>query len=291
MLIRKRTLSLLAAATLAASALVATAGAPVANAVLSCDTLVSSVNAENRILYRYVENDTVVKEKTSKVISGSMDALLGSYGGEIEGGYQVVNIAYRYGTKPRYLRITNLDDSPTLGVTALSSTYTHVFNANLVANSGSYYVYGVSPSTGNLVRWTRVLDQPGKYMYVNPTVVARYMSGLKTLTYAWTFKVDGVYRDFLVATTKSGALKQIQVPHVKPAAEKQVTLATSGFADVTGVSPSFCNDNPRHLSLLTVNGTQGHWYTLPSQTAPTLYPLVDRGLIAGEHDWNLHAVS
>jgi len=292
MITRKRLVSLVGAAALATSGLVATAGAPAANgATLSCPTLVGSVNAENRILYRYLENEVVTKEKTSKVLSGTITSLLSAYGEEVSGGYRVVQTAYAYGTRPRLLRITNLDASDTLSVTALKSTYTHNFNVKLLANSGSYYVYGVSPATGNLTQWTRYQDAPGKYSYGSPKVIAKNMGGLKTLTYAWTFKVDGAYRDFLIATTKTGALKQIQVPWLKPAYEKQVTLATTGFADVTGVSPSFCNDNPRYLSLVTINGTQARWWTLGSQTAPTPAGLVDRGLIPGEHDWNLHAVS
>ncbi len=292
MITRKRLTALLGAAALATSALVATAGAPTANAAtLSCSTLVQAVTAENRILYRYVDNDVVTKDKTSKVLSGTIDALLSGYGEDVSGGYRTVNTVYAYGTRPRLLRITNLDSSNTLSVTGLKTTYTNNFNAKLVANSGSYYVYGVSPTTGNLVQWTRYQDQPGTLTYGSPKVVATNMTGLKTLTYAWTFKVDGAYRDFLIATTKSGALKQFQIPLLKPAYEKQVTLATTGFADVTGVSTSWCNENPRYLTFLAINGTQARWWTLGSQTAPSPAGLVDRGLITGDHDWNLHAVS
>ncbi len=290
--LRNRLVSLAGVAALATSGLVAAGAAPAANAAaLDCPTLVGAVNAANRIVYRTLDNSTVLSTKTSKVISGAITSLLPGYSDQVSGGSRTIMTAYAPGTRPRLLRVTNLEASDTLSVAALKTTYTHAFNAKLVANSGSYYVYAVSTSTGNLVRWTRYQDRPGTLTFDTPKTVATGMSGLKTLTYAWTFKVDGGYRDFLIATTKSGALKQIQIPHQTPSTEKQVTLATSGFADVVGISPSFCNDNPRHLSMIAINGTQARWWTLGSQTAPTPSGLVDRGLVAGEHDWNLHAVS
>lgn len=289
---RKRLLSFVGAAALAASGLVASAGVPAANAAtLDCAMVTSAVDASNRITHRYLDNAVVTGEKKSKVLAGTITALLSAYYEEVSGGSRVVSTLYAAGTRPRLLRIADLDSSDTLSVTALKSTYTHSFNVRHLANSGSYYVYGVSPTTGSLTQWTRYQSEPGKFSYGNPKVIAKYMTGLTSLTYAWTFKVDGEYRDFLLATTKSGALKQIQVPLLKPAYEKQVTLATSGFTGVKGVSTSFCNDNPRYLSFLAIDGSQARWYTLASQTAPSTTTLVDRGLIPGEHDWDLHAIS
>jgi len=292
MISRKRLTALAGTALLVTSALVAGSSVQAAHAAApDCPTLVVSVTSTNRILYRYMENATVTKDKVTKVLSGRIDSLIPLGGDEVSGGSRTVWGAHANGTRPRLLRVTNLDASDTLSVAALKSYYTNSLNAIHVTGSASYFVYGISPSSGNLVQWTRYRGpNSNQYYYGSPKVIAAGMSGLTSLTWTGAFKVDGAYRDFLMATTKSGALKQIQVPWLKPGSEKQTTLAASGFAGVVGMSPSFCNENPRYLSMIAIDGSQARWWTLGSQTAPSPAGLVNRGLVEGEHDWDLHAI-
>ena len=185
-----------------------------------------------------------------------------------------------------------MDASENLSTT-VTSTNSHSFSPRLVALSGRYYVYGVD-SSGDLKRWTRFVDSNGQYYYSGVKIVAHNMGGLHTLSWSWTYQINGKYVDFLYGTTASGRLLQIRIPWSSPGTETIETLATSGFASYDELSLSVCNDSDNYLSIVAINSVDGtaRWFTKPYvRTDPHRSPVVNRGLIAPESDWHLHAVT
>ena len=160
----------------------------------------------------------------------------------------------------------------------------------LVAGSGRYYVYGID-SHGNLKRWTRLQDSAGNVWFGSPKLVARHMGGLKTLSYSWTYQINGGWKDVLYGTTRGGALKQVRIPWRSPGNVKITTIKKTGFAAYTGLSLSICNNNAKYLSIIAIDRVhnKARWYTLPGALAPRGSNLVRRGLVARSADWRLHA--
>lgn len=290
---RKRLVALVGAAALATSGLVAAGTAPAANAATPvCSGLVTGLDATDRAVYRTWENADITEEKKAvSPLSVSPHAFVFSGGRSLSGGGSVASYtAFSYGNAPVVYDIVNKTSSSTLAVKYVKKL-SKWFKGRLIVTGGSYYLYAVD-GYGTLRQWTRYADDAGHVWFDSPKIVAKYLSGLKALSYAWTFKVDGVYKDFLYGTTSSGKLLQFQIPQKNPGAEKVTRLAASGFADFDHVSSAGCNNSLHYLSLVAIDneGNQARLFTLPSQTVPKTYNLADRGLIGVGADWDLHSV-
>ena len=107
------------------------------------------------------------------------------------------------------------------------------------------------------------------------------MRGLTTLAWDARTSVGGVKTDLLWATTKAGALKQIQIPVEDLSGSKVIMVKRTGFKDVTALSASFCNDEATHASLIAIEATnnRARWFTLEDQTTPETSNLINHGLI------------
>jgi hypothetical protein len=289
MIVRKKIVHAAVALGLASGAIVATTGAAVA-ATPTCHTAVDGILPDGRLVDRWVTNTGVDKNHVSTTaLPFSVDNMVDVGSESITGGRKYYINTFTTGGRPHNIDVVRQDGSTDLTVTD-SGFYSRSFSARLVAGSGRYYVYGVDQH-GNLVRWTREGTNDGDYWFAYKTVVARHMGGLKTLSYSWSFKVDGGWRDFLYGTTKSGALKQFQIPWKKPAKVRTTTIRKSGFSSYTGLSLAFCNRNSKYLSIIAIDRThnRARWYTMPKVLTPRGANLTRRGLVAPGMDWRLHA--
>lgn len=287
----RRLLSLATAAGLAFGALGAVA--PTSQAATSvCRGLVTGVDASNHVIYRSWEGATIGEEKKSAdPLPISPQYLLWSGFRELGGGAGATSYtAYRYGQAPQVFDVVNKTSAPTLSVKYVRK-YSRPFSGRLVTLGGSYYVYAVD-GNGTLHQWTRYVDDAGRVWIGSPKTVAKYLGGLKTLSYSWTFKIDGVYKDVLYGTTANGKLLQFQIPLEKPSNEKITRLASGGFGAYDWVSPAGCNKSPHYLALVAIDKetNQARLYSLPSQTVPKVSNLANRGLVGDGADWNLRAV-
>lgn len=276
---------------LAAGALTATAGAAAA-ATPTCRTWVVAVTPSGRLMEREVTNTRIIVEKqTAAALPYRVDWLGNAGQSERTGATRLDHFtAFTAGQRPRALDIEAVDSSTTLTVKPSPNTYASGFPARLPAESSSYYRYGVD-KRGNLKRWTWFGDGT-RLWFGDPKLVARHMGGLKTLTFDWATKRDGRWVDVLYATTRSGALKQIQVPLKKPSRARIVTLERTGFAAYSAVSPSVCNRSGSHASLIYVDAKHNlaRWYTVSRQFTPKSSNVVRRGLVGRGAEWRLHAV-
>jgi len=256
-----------------------------------CATTVSGVAADGRLVRRDVKNANVLGEKmTANPLPYPVYGLVWKNTVEVTGGTVDQLDTFSTNGRPRAISVRNGDASANLSITK-SQTYTTSLDPRAVAGSGSYFIYGIAFSNP-LSRWTRVRNADGSLSFRGPAHVRGNMSGIKTMSYSASYKVDGQAYDFLYATTGGGRLLQIRVPWVHPENAKIVELAPSGFASFTGLSLSFCNNSLNYLSVIAVDKAAGEarHFTLPNLLAPKQANLVDRGLVGIGSDWNLHAV-
>lgn len=287
----RRLVSLLSAVGLVAGGLAAVLP-PAHAATPVCSGLVTGLDSANRVIYRGWENAVVEAEKKSvNPLAFPAQNLIFSGGRSLSGGGSIARYtAFKLGSAPQIYDIVNKVSASTLGVKYVQKPV-RWFKGRLIATGGRYYLYAVE-SDGILRQWTRFVDDAGRVWFANPKVVAKYLGGLKTLSYGGTFKIDGVYKDLLYGTSASGKLLQFQIPQERPAYEKVTKLAATGFGDYDWVSPGGCNQSPHYLALVAIDHetNEARLYTLPSQTVPKAYNLANRGLVGDGADWILHAV-
>lgn len=274
---------------LASGAAVATAGAAEASTP-TCQASVFGVMTDGKVVRRDVTNTRVDKEWVSPTALPFAVNSMVYLGGETVTGGSVVHVnTFTAKGRPHNVDLGVQDGSTDLTVTP-TDTFARSFGPRLVAGSGRYYAYAVD-GNGRLKRWTRERDSADHLWFDSSKLVARHMRGLKTLSYSWTYKVNGGWRDVLYGTTKGGALKQFQIPWKKPGKVKITTIKKSGFKAFTGLSLSFCGTNTKYLSIVAIDRVhnRARWYTLPKALTPRGSHLVRRGLVAPGSDWRLHA--
>ena len=274
---------------LVSGAVIVSTGAAVA-ATPRCETSVIGVLPSGKLVDRWVTNTALNKDRVSTdPLPFAVNSMVWTGTDKTDGGAVTQINTFTSRARPRNIDVTGQDSSAALTV-KVSKVYARSFGPRLVAGSGRYYVYGVD-SRGNLKRWTRQRDSAGNLWFDTPKLVARHMGGLKTLSYSWTYKIDGGWKDVLYGTTRSGALKQVRIPWRRPANAKVTTIKKTGFASYTGLSLSFCNDNVRYLSITAIDrvNNRARLYTLPGALTPRGANLVRRGLVARGSDWRLHA--
>jgi hypothetical protein len=289
MTVRKRIAHATLALGLVSGGLLASGGAAVA-AAPTCETAVVGVLPSGKLIDRDVKNTSLVKEYVSTdPLPFPVNNMVWLGGENTATGSVLYARTFTSGSRPHNIDVTFTDGSTELAVD-VSKTYSRSFAPRLVAGSGRYYAYGVD-GAGNLKRWIWRGDSAGNQWFDSPKLVARHMGGLKTLSYSWTYRIDGRWQDVLYGTTRGGALKQIRIPWRKPAREKVTTIKKSGFASYTGLSLSFCNDNTKYLSIVAIDRVhnKARWYTLKRALTPRATNLTRRGLVARGADWRLHA--
>lgn len=292
----KRLVPVVAAVALSATALIAVPGtaadaAPVATA-MHCDTGVIGVLPSGRLMERDVRNTVITGEKKSAPLPYKVDSMYGGVPSDtISGGFVQHFFVHASGRPAKLIDVTDKTASSILTVGVHLRYHLSPVGRTFTA-SGRFYTYGIAPN-GNLTRWTRFTDNAGHYWFANPKVVRAGMGGVKTLSFMFWFKTDsGVRTDMLYATTKSGALKQFQIPWGAPGKPKVTTIKKTGFAQYTGTSLSWCNASGTIGSIVAVDSVhnQARWYTLAGQYKPSGVNLVRHPLVGRGANWRLHAV-
>jgi hypothetical protein len=146
-------------------------------------------------------------------------------------------------------------------------------------------------SHGTLKRWTTYRDPRGRLSYIDSTIVAKNVPGLRTLSFIFRKKVDGAVSDVLWGTTKTGKLQQMRIPVDHPENAKVVTVRKHGFDTVNAVSLSYCNDHPSTLSMIAISGSanSARWFTLRDQFQPRSRNLTNHGPAGQGANWHLHS--
>jgi len=289
-MIQKKIVHAVVALGLASGAVVATTTGAADAATPTCSTSVVGVLPNGKLVDRWVTNTTLDQDHVSTAPLPFAVNNMVSMGGEriTGGGVSHVN-TFTAGGRPHNIDLTRHDNSADMTVT-VTKTYRNSIAQRLVAGSGRYYVYALD-GQGRLKRWTREIDSNGNLWFDAPKLVARHLGSLKTLSYSWSYKINGGWRDFLYGTTKGGALKQIQIPWKKPSKAKTTTIKKSGFSSYTGLSLAFCGTNAKYISIVAIDRkhNRARWYTLSKVLTPGSAKLTRRGLVAPGLDWRLHA--
>lgn len=260
--------------------------------VPTCSTSVIGVLPSGKLLDRWVVNTTLKEERrTAAPLPYTPESMYSLFGEPTETGGVLHSIAHSVGQPAKLVDIIYTDGSPTI-TTKIVGRYRPTPKARTWANSGRFYGYAITPN-GNLTRFTRFRDpDTGQYWMANPKTVKTGMSKIKAMSYSVTQTLtSGVKKDLLYATTRGGALLQIQVPWNTPGKPKVTTLKSTGFAAVTGLSLSFCNKALTIASIIAIEkgNNRARLWTLSSAYNPRPANLTRRPLVAPGAEWRLRA--
>ena len=275
-------LSLGLAAALAAPA---TATEERARAGLRCVTGIVAVDSSGHVRVDQVRNDRVSESRRSDDTLPTGVTAWGLYDEQRDGKVLRLDAVTADGT-PR--RVTLDLREGKVGVA--SSRYDQSgFDPRLFADGYGFFAYTVS-STGKLQRWSLTRFGNGEVRFADKVTVGGGYGDLTSLQSSMSFTYHGVEREYLYATTAGGALKQIAVPIRTPRKEKVRTLKDSGYAGVTELSWSTCNDKDTFASLIAIDpvANTATWTTVRDSVTGPRTKL--RGSVTGGADWNLSAV-
>jgi hypothetical protein len=290
-----RSVPVAAALGLAATGLmVVPGGAATAATSPVCETAIHGVLPSGKLTYRYVKNTKLIDEKKSATaLPGKVESLYGNFAPEqIEGGQIITGVLHSAGAPARFVKFKRLTDSPTLTIMSLSPQFRPTPKARTWAGAGRFWTYAITPN-GNLTRFSRLGDNAGHTWIGNPRVVKTGMAKIKSMSFMFTGIFGGVKKDILYATTGGGALLQIQIPWNTPGKPKITTLKSTGFAAVTSLSLSVCDQAGRYASIIAVErgNNRARWWTLAGQFSPKPANLTRRPLVAPGAEWRLRATT
>jgi|GEM_PF-4754291 len=271
-----------------------TAGSP--REALSCHDLVTGFDADGHVVLRFITNGDMAREVVTERSFGFdvLDATMEGVSEGTEGGIDMnIGTISRDG-RPRWVYV-DVYGEPIRGHTSFAQAKPFARRTpqqRLLTEAASYFVYMVD-TRGRLNRWTTFETETGPYYYGKPMLIRRGMKGLRSLEWNGTMKVQGRRTDLVWATTRAGALIQIQIPVRKPEKNRVLFVKRRGFADVSGLSAGVCNNDKDIASLVTVerSNDRAKWFTLRRQTAPRSSPLVAQGRVARTSSWELRAIA
>jgi hypothetical protein len=253
-------------------------------AKLSCPTAVFGVDSTGRLTYDEVKNHKVITSTRSKA----------------KLGFDVTAWGFYDSTK-RTIRFDTVTDSgtprrvsatvTTKGKIALagSTKYSQSnFEPRLFADNFGYFAYTVD-NRGKLARWSLTRYPDGRTKFAQKVGLGSGYDDLTSLQSSAVYEIKGSLREVLYGTTAGGALVQLVVPVKKPLSYKKRTLAVTGYAGVTELSWSYCNDKGDYHSLIAVDGDAGTatWTTIKDAAGKPNATL--HGAVAGGKGWDLVA--
>lgn len=239
-------------------------------AKLKCSTGLVIVKDDGRVRYDVVDNDKVVDSRPSKGKLG-FDVQAWGYYDDVDG--KKTDVFRLNAVTPKGVRRVSLSftGNKPIGLGSIRYARQSNFNPRLFADGYGYYAYIVTKK-GNLERWTLTRYQNGDLKYAGKVRIGSGYGSLTSLQTTTFFKIKGVTKEVLYATTAEGALRRISVPVKKPARTKVRTLADIGYEGVTELSWSTCNGALDHTSLVAVDPVAGTatWTTIKdSNSRPT----------------------
>jgi len=253
-------------------------------AKLSCPTAVFGVDSTGRLTYDEVENDKVVTSTRSKVKLGFDVTAWGFY----DSSKRTIQFdtVTESGT-PRRVSAT-LSRRGKIALAGSTKYSQGNFEPRLFADNVGYYAYTVD-NRGRLARWILTRYPDGRIKFAQKVVLGTGYDNLTSLQSSAIYRIKGSLREVLYGTTVEGALVQIVVPVMKPLSYKERTLVDTGYAGVTEISWSYCNDKGDHHSLIAVDGVAGTatWTTIRDALGTPKAAL--RGAVTGGKGWDLVA--
>jgi len=294
MLIRR---SLLATALVAGTMTAATS--PTASAEihvragLSCATDVLGFTPKQKFRYRSVENNKVlINRRSDNSLPFRPTSATFVKGGKIdETTWRDTFATLNSDGKPRLVQVETHSADDTMTLTHEKMKNSSSFPGRLVADSGNPRHEYIVDREGNLERWVIHRTDEGRLSWDDPVLLSRKMGNLTTLTWRSRYEIGGVKKDVLWATTRAGALMQLQVPAAKPKALEVTVVKKHGFRNVTGLSAGDCNRKVvmGSLIMLEPSKNRARWVTIANEAAPRAANVRDRGLVEAELNWRLHA--
>jgi hypothetical protein len=259
-----------------------------AQARLSCPGGVVGVTDDRHVASYTIKNDKVQDTRVSdRALGYDVDAI-GYFDSSSTRRKSLLKLdAVAANGVPRKLTVTFPSNSDAVKLS--SSAYDQTgFHPRLFADGFGYYAYTVNGS-GVLQRWTLTKYANGDVRFAHKVKVGGGYGSLTSLQASTTFKKRKTVREYLYATTSSGALKQIAVPLRKPGRESVKRLRRSGYDGVTELVWTVCNHDFTHTSLIAIDpvADTATWTTIKrSSTRPraTLH-----GQMRGQADWNFTA--
>lgn len=253
-------------------------------AKLDCTTAVVSADAQGRVRYDLVQNDKVKDSTSSKGRLGFDVDAWGLY--ESVNGAKVDTLSLNAITGKSVRRVTlTFRGQRKIGLSSKKYAPQGDFRPRLFADASGFYAYIVTKK-GGLERWSLTRYANGAIRYANRIVIdARGYDDLTSLQATTFFRLNGADKEVLYGTTADGALIQITVPVGKPRKEKVRTILDSGYAGVTELSWSICNDDLDHASLIAIDPETGAatWTTIKNSNKDPKASL--HGEVRGGEGW------
>jgi hypothetical protein len=258
---------------------------------LTCGIQVVAVDGAGKLVLRTLINGRVKTERLGSTALSYDPTALGFYDARSTSTTIVIKAtAIASDGVPRLLTATYRKSGTTVSQSSREMQQTG-FKPRLFADSSGYQAYTVN-AAGVMNRLYITRDASGNLFFAHKLKVGSGYGGVRTLQFGTRLEVGGVEKDFLYATTATGALKQIAVPLTKPANVRGVTLKTTGYKGVTGLSTSYCNSDATFSTIVAVNATAdtASWTTVRKAGHATPANTVKHGPAGAGADWVLHAV-
>lgn len=257
-------------------------------AKLTCYAGVAGVDSNRRVVYYSLKNGKVTDITRSK---GKLGFPVDAWGffdaDETKGGGRTLTLdAVTPSGTPRQVTITQ-EKSGRITKLASRALDQDGFEPDLFAEGYGYFAYTLEGS--KLFRYSLNKLPSGKIRYGSRTKLAAGYADLTSLQVATIEKVKGVAKEIVYGTTAEGALLQMQVPLKKPGKLKVRRLADTGYAGVTELVWSACDDDYDPFELVAIDPKAGvaTWTTIVDPVGKARTTL--RGEVTGGKGWDLTA--
>jgi hypothetical protein len=259
-----------------------------AKAKLTCFAGVVGADPKGRVRYDTIKNGKVTDSVRSKAKLGFPVTAWGYFDvtGTKSGGSVLRLDAVAKNGVPRQISITQDKKGK---ITALGSTAfdQKSFKPDLFAEGDGFYAYTID--NGVLKQWVTTRLRNGKLKYTKPVKIDNGYDAVTSLQMTYIYKDKGVDKEVAYATTSDGALLQLEIPQKKPQKTKSKVLADTGYAGVTELVSSFCNEDFTYIWLAAIDPVAdvATWTTIKDVVGKPKATL--QGEITGGKGWDLTA--
>lgn len=255
---------------------------------LTCFAGVVGAEADGRVRYDSIKNGKVTDSVRSKGKVGFPVTAWGYYDSKVtKAGGRVLQLdAIAKNGVPRQVTITQAKSGK---VTAIRSTAFRQSNFEPDLFTEGYGFYAYTMDRGVLKQWTLTRLRSGGLKYTTPVKIGSGYADVTSLQVTNIFEVKGVLKEVAFATTADGALLELQIPQKKPRKTKVKQLADTGYAGVTEMVWSICNNDGQHIYLAAIDPVAdvATWTTVKNVLGRPKATL--HGEITGGRGWDLTA--
>lgn len=256
---------------------------------LECGVNVFGVLPNGRFIRRELDGVDVVRQTRSSPLPYRPRSI-GFFGyRDIRGGIKTTFQAIVRDGRPRLLTITEHDASRR---TTFSSRrmLNRQFEPRLFTNSGGAHVFAVDRDN-TLRRYVTYGTDRGRFFFDGARRVLRDARRLKTLTFYGRTNVGGVRTDILLATTRSGALRRIDVPVRRPGQTTTSRISGRGFGRYTGLSVGYCDYHVSTGFIVAIDARRSvaHRFILTNARDASSDRLSSGRRVARDYNWRVRA--